>query len=152
MTAGRGAGQIGYESADELSFLLYACERAMLRACKPLLDDAGLTFTQYIVMRVLWDRGDSSVVELGGRLGLDSGTLTPVLKKLESKGFLSRRRDATDERRLVVSLTDAGRGLEDEVRDLPREFAALFGLTSAERDELERLLGKVASAFSEAGF
>ena len=76
----------------------------------------------------------------------------PVLKKLESKGFLSRRRDAADERRLVVSLTDAGRGLEDEVRNLPKEFAALFGLTTEEQDELERLLGKVASAFSEAGF
>ncbi len=90
----------------QLCFPLYACSREVIKKYRPFLDAVGLTYTQYVAMMVFWEMQSVSVKELGERLYLDSGTLTPVLKHLEQKGYITRRRSAEDERVLIASLTD----------------------------------------------
>lgn len=125
---------------NQLCFPLYAASRAVTRAYKPYLDEIGLTYTQYITMMALWERGTMSVHELGQRLYLDSGTLTPLLKKLEAKGLVVRRRDPADERRLLVSLTAAGDALQDEAAKVPHEMSAKLTLPREDAMELYRIL------------
>lgn len=108
----------------QLCFALYAASHAMNRVYKPLLDPLGLTYTQYLVLLVLWERDDTTVKDLGARLFLDSGTLTPLLKRMEAAGLLRRRRDPADERLVRVSLTGAGHALRTEAT---RVQAAVFG-------------------------
>lgn len=124
----------------QLCFPLYAASRAITRAYKPLLDRLGLTYTQYITMMALWESGTMSVNELGRRLYLDSGTLTPLLKKLEAKGLVTRRRSSEDERRVEVSLTERGRALEDEAASVPKKMAACVPLPREDAAELYRIL------------
>ena len=97
---------------NQLCFPLYACAKEIVRRYKPFLDDIDLTYTQYIAMMVLWEEKKINVKDLGGRLYLDSGTLTPVLKRLEQKGLISRQRDDKDERMLIVSITQEGEALK----------------------------------------
>jgi MarR family transcriptional regulator, organic hydroperoxide resistance regulator len=126
----------------QLCFPLYAASRAVVRAYGPLLDHVGLTYPQYIAMVALWDnRGDPVTVgELGRRLRLDTGTLTPLLKRLESLGHITRRRDVEDERRVLLEVTDAGWALRDRVAHVPSDLFASTEMSSADAAELRRLL------------
>ena len=127
----------------QLCFPLYACARETIKLYKPYLDELDLTYTQYITMMVLWERGSVSVKELGEALYLDSGTLTPLLKKMEAKGLLSRRRSEEDERSLIVSLTKAGEALKDRALSVPQQMAGCVRLEPEETQELYRLLYKL---------
>ena len=128
---------------NQLCFPLYACARETIKLYKPYLDELDLTYTQYIAMMVLWERNTLSVKELGEALYLDSGTLTPLLKKMEAKGLLSRRRSAEDERSLLVSLTDEGLALRDKALNVPAQMAQCIKLEPGEAADLYRLLYKM---------
>lgn len=104
---------------NQLCFALYSASLAMTKLYKPVLDELGLTYPQYLAMLVLWERDGVTVSELGERLFLDSGTLTPLLKRLESAGLVSRIRDAMDERRVHITLTAAGRKLKAKAAKVP---------------------------------
>lgn len=125
---------------NQLCFPLYACARETIKLYKPYLDAIGLTYTQYITMMVLWERTSVTAKELGDALFLDSGTLTPLLKKMEAKGLLTRRRSAADERSLVVTVTEAGMALRDEAADIPRKMAARLVISPDETEILYRIL------------
>ncbi|MEV5691480.1 MarR family winged helix-turn-helix transcriptional regulator [Micromonospora globbae] len=129
----------------QVCFALYAASRALTDVYRPLLDAVGLTYPQYLVLLVLWERDGATpaVSEIGAELRLDSGTLSPLLKRLEEAGFVRRRRSTRDERRVEVELTDAGRALRDRVADVPARVAVSTGLTEADlvalRDTLTRV-------------
>ena len=128
---------------NQLCFPLYACSREVIKLYRPLLEPLGLTYTQYIAMLVLWEDKEVSVKELGKKLFLDSGTLTPVLKSLEAKGLVLRRRSKADERVLLVQLTPEGEDMRDRALPIPPRLASCVML---ERDEiltLYRLLYKL---------
>ena len=127
----------------QLCFPLYAGAREIIKLYKPWLDELELTYTQYIAMLVLWERGSATVKELGAALHLDSGTLTPLLKKLEARGLLSRCRSEQDERSLIVSLTEEGRALRERAVDVPRRMGERVRLSPEEAAELYRLLYKL---------
>ncbi|MBE6923855.1 MAG: MarR family transcriptional regulator [Ruminococcaceae bacterium] len=129
----------------QLCFPLYACSREMIRLYKPYLNELDLTYTQYISMLVLWEKGSITVKELGSVLYLDSGTLTPLLKKLESKGLISRNRSKDDERNLIISITDAGYALRDRALHIPTEMAKCVLLDEEEAITMYRLLYKMLS-------
>ncbi len=115
-----------YESLkleNQLCFPLYACSREVIKQYKPFLDELELTYTQYIAMMVLWEHNSVTVKELGQYLFLDSGTLTPLLKKMEAKGLISRKRDQEDERSLIVSLTPEGEALRERALEVPKDGA-----------------------------
>ena len=128
---------------NQLCFPLYACSREVIKRYKPFLDKLDLTYTQYIAMMVLWEKKSVTVKELGGYLYLDSGTLTPLLKKMEAKGLIPRRRSGEDERSLIVSLTDRGAQLRDEALDVPVQMSKCVMLEPGEAQELYRLLYKL---------
>jgi DNA-binding MarR family transcriptional regulator len=116
--------------ADFLCFAVYSANLAFGKAYKPILDELGLTYTQYIVVIALWEEDNQTVSGLGEKLFLESNTLTPILKKLEAMGYLSRQRDAGDERQVLLSLTAEGRKLRE--RAFPMSLAGATGLTPAE--------------------
>ncbi len=128
---------------NQLCFPLYAASKEIVRKYKPLLDDLDLTYTQYITMMVMWEQKEMNVKKLGEFLYLDSGTLTPVLKKLESKGYLTRERDKEDERNLCVTITKDGEALRDKAIEIPVKMGQCINLEQAEAKELYRLLYKV---------
>ncbi len=128
---------------NQLCFPLYACAREIVKKYNPHLDGIGLTYTQYIVMMVMWDKKRVSVKELGEKLYLDSGTLTPVLKSLESKGFVSRRRSTEDERVLIAEITEAGESLKEQAAEIPPKIACCVSLTPDEAGTLYGLLYKI---------
>lgn len=128
---------------NQLCFPLYACSRDVIKRYKPFLDKIDLTYTQYITMLVMWDRKEVNVKELGRRLYLDSGTLTPLLKKLESKGLLTRKRSTEDERNLVISITEKGERLKDEAAEIPEKMAQSMPLEHEEAATLYRILYKL---------
>ena len=117
---------------DQLCFALYTTSNALTRFYRPHLKRLGLTYPQYLVMLALWDEDDLMVKTLGARLGLDSGTMTPLLKRLESAGFIRRERDAQDERRVVISLSEEGHALAARAADLPATIARATGLSTVE--------------------
>ncbi|VTU20899.1 Organic hydroperoxide resistance transcriptional regulator [Variovorax sp. PBS-H4] len=121
---------------NQLCFAVYSASLAMTKLYKPLLDKLKLTYPQYLVMLVLWERDGLMVSELGERLSLDSGTLTPLLKRLESNGLVARIRDLADERRVHVSLTTAGRRLKARAASVP---ACLMAASQCSVDELVAL-------------
>ncbi|MFN3416806.1 MAG: MarR family winged helix-turn-helix transcriptional regulator [Caldimonas sp.] len=125
---------------NQLCFALYAASLAMTKLYKPLLDRLGLTYPQYLVMLVLWEHGGQTVSELGERLFLDSGTLTPLLKRLQSAGWVVRRRDTTDERRVIVHLTPAGEALREAAVQVPLEVACATHCSLEEIAELRQRL------------
>lgn len=133
---------------NQVCFALYAASRRIVRAYRPLLDELGLTYPQYLVLLVLWGwrherPADTTVRAMGERLELDSGTLTPLLRRLEDKGLLVRRRSGDDERELTLSLTRAGRALERRARRIPLSLLESSPLPPPElfalRDQLKRL-------------
>ncbi len=115
--------------ANQLCFAVYSTAHAFNKVYKPLLDPLGLTYPQYLVMLILWDEDEVTVKDLGQRLQLDSGTLTPLLKRLEANGLVTRRRSQADERRVVVTLTQAGRALNEKAGNVPRDLFCATGLT-----------------------
>ena len=126
---------------DQLCFPLYACAREIVKAYRPSLEALGLTYTQYITMMVLWEENRVSVKDLGRRLHLDSGTLTPLLKKLEEKGYLQRERSTKDERVVIASITGNGVRLRTQAAAVPAAISRLLSDFSAtESDQLYRLL------------
>ncbi len=128
---------------NQLCFPLYACARGLIKQYKPFLDEVGLTYTQYIVMMVLWEKKSVTVKSLGKSLYLDSGTLTPLLKKMESMGLLSRARSKEDERVLIVTLTQKGEQLKEEAVKIPLQMAQCVRLDEQEAKVLYRLLYKL---------
>ncbi len=135
-----------YESLklqNQLCFPLYACAKEIVKKYKEDLDRINLTYTQYLVMLVLWEKDELNVKELGEYIMLDSGTLTSVLKKLEEKGVLTRERSKVDERNLVVKLTEAGSNLKDEAICVPEAMSKKVNLTQEEAKTLYTLLYKV---------
>lgn len=130
---------------NQLCFPLYACSREMIRLYKPYLDQLELTYTQYITMMVLWERGSATVKEVGKALYLDSGTLTPLLKKLEVKGLLTRKRSTEDERNLIVSITEKGLALREKAVGVPGAMAECVALDQEESYALYKLLYKLLS-------
>lgn len=134
---------------NQLCFPLYACSRETIRLYKPYLDKLQLTYTQYITMMVLWDRGSATVKELGKALYLDSGTLTPLLKKLEAKGLLTRKRSTEDERNLIVSITEEGQRLKEKAVSIPESMARCVVLSHEEAHALYRLLYKLLTYVDE---
>ncbi|MBR0135970.1 MAG: MarR family transcriptional regulator [Clostridia bacterium] len=131
---------------NQLCFPLYACSKEIIKRYRPFLDELGLTYTQYLVMLVLWEKQNLTSKELGQMLYLDSGTLTPVSKKLEEKGLLSRRRSGNDERNLLVWLTEDGDALKLRAAHVPQSLAACVKLDAGEARELYRLLYKFLGA------
>ncbi len=125
---------------NQLCFPLYAASREVIRAYTPLLEKLDLTYTQYITMMVLWEKRQVSVKEIGELLFLDSGTLTPLLKKLEAKGYLTRQRNKKDERSLMVAVTDRGLRLKGQARSIPKAMTACFRLSPEEAQTLYKLL------------
>lgn len=131
---------------NQLCFPLYVCSKEVIRRYTPLLDKIGLTYTQYITMMVLWEKERVTAKELGDVLFLDSGTLTPLLKKLEAKGLIIRKRSSADERSLIVSLTDAGRELKDRAVDIPGQILSRVNLDTGELTTLHLILHKLLDA------
>ncbi len=134
---------------NQLCFPLYACAKEIVRRYKPFLDEIDLTYTQYIAMMVLWEEREINVKELGSRLYLDSGTLTPVLKRLEQKGIITRQRDDKDERVLIVSITKEGDELKDKAVEIPVKMAGCVSLEPQDAAELYRLLHKLLAGFEQ---
>ena len=135
---------------NQLCFPLYACSKEVVRRYTPLLDELGLTYTQYLVMMALWEYGPSSVGELGQRLYLDSGTLTPVLKKMEAKGLLERKRSAEDERRVEITLTPDGEAMKKGAANVPIAMGQCISISAEDAAELARLLQKILDGLQVA--
>lgn len=128
---------------NQLCFPLYACSREIIKQYKPFLDKIDLTYTQYIVMMVMWEKKCLNVKELGECLYLDSGTLTPLLKKLEAKKLLTRMRSEKDERNLVVTITEEGEALKEKAIAVPEQIAKCTNLSSGEAGMLYQILYKM---------
>lgn len=131
---------------NQLCFPLYACAREVIKLYKPYLDEIDLTYTQYITMMVLWENKAINVKTLGKILYLDSGTLTPLLKKLETKGYVTRQRSTEDERNLIVSVTESGEALKEQAASIPGELAKCVTLNPEDSLTLYRLLYKLLGA------
>ncbi len=128
---------------SQLCFPLYAAARSVVKLYTPLLDDMGLTYTQYVTMMLMWEHRQLSVKQLGEKLYLDSGTLTPLLKKLEGQGFVTRQRSQEDERSLIVTLTEAGEALREKALAIPAAIGQCIRLNSQEAKTLYALLYKL---------
>ena len=126
--------------SKQLCFPLYACSRETIKLYKPYLDELGLTYTQYITMMVLWEHKAMTVKALGQELYLDSGTLTPLLKKLEEKGLVTRRRSDLDERNLIVTITEKGEAMRDQALHIPAEMTKCINLPREDIRDLYRML------------
>lgn len=134
---------------NQLCFPLYAASREIIKQYRPYLDDLDLTYTQYIAMMVFWDEKKLSVKELGKKLFLDSGTLTPVLKSLESKGYVVRSRSKEDERVLDVQITEKGEALKEQAVSIPQSVAGCVKMDREEAMQLYQLLYKVLGALKD---
>ena len=134
---------------NQLCFPLYAAARAVVRQYTPYLGELGLTYTQYIALMVLWEAGKCSVKELGKKLHLDSGTLTPLLKGMEKNGLILRSRSAEDERSVILELTEAGWALRERALSVPGRVAACVPLDQSEAVTLYRLLYKLLDEVGE---
>lgn len=140
-----------FPEEDLLCFAVYSAGHAFNRVYKPLLDEFGLTYPQYLVMISLWAKDDQTVRELGETLFLESSTLTPLLKRLESMDYLTRNRDPADERQVRVRLTNAGRALQKKARDIPRCILEASGLSLAELRKLLREIKAVRQSLLKSG-
>ena len=134
---------------SQLCFPLYAASKEIVRRYKPLLDPLDLTYTQYITMMALWEHERMSVSELGECLYLNSATLTPVLKRLEAKGYISRKRSTADERSVIVSITDEGLKLQDRALEVPYQMGTCVNIDPNEALALKQLLDKLLSSFDK---
>lgn len=147
---GTRTDEAGQALANEASFLrldqhvcfaLYTASGLMTRIYRPLLEPLGLTYPQYLAMLALWEYAPSTVSEVSDRLGLEPATLTPLLKRLEQAGLVTRRRDKDDERRVLIEPTVAGHALRERARTVPRDLSCAIGAEQEDLAELRRLLG-----------
>lgn len=134
---------------NQLCFPLYVCSKEIVRRYKPYLDELDLTYTQYITMMVLWECKEINVKELGEKLYLDSGTLTPLLKKLETKGYIKRERSKSDERNLIVTITKDGEALKETAADIPQKIGACVNISPDKAKELYDTLYMILNSISE---
>lgn len=132
---------------NQLCFPLYACAKEIVRRYTPLLEPLGLTYTQYIAMMVLWEHKNISVKDMGELLYLDSGTLTPMLKKMEKAGWITRKRDEKDERSVIISLTDSGIKLKEKAVEVPAKMIQCINLEQSDAMQLYNLLNKLIKTF-----
>lgn len=128
---------------NQLSFIMYACSKETIKRYKTYLDKIGITYTQYLALLVLWNGDNITVNELGKRLYLDSGTTTPILKKLESKGLVERIRDTNDERNVLITVTQAGYELKDNVKTIPEKILAETGVPIEEANDVLEILKSI---------
>lgn len=132
---------------NQLCFTVYAVSREMMRQYRPILDEMGITYTQYVALLALWEQDDITVKELGARLYLDSGTLTPLLKKMEAQGLLRRERDPKDERNVRIRLSEEGHRLKERAYEVPEKVFCRTGMSAEEavmlRQRLAELLQQV---------
>ena len=126
--------------SNQLCFPLYAVSKEIIRRYKPFLDRLDLTYTQYITMLLLWERGKMNVSSIGKELYLDSGTLSPVLKKLDEKGYVKRERTKTDERSTMITLTDKGESLKEKAADVPIRMGGCINISKDDAAVLYRIL------------
>ena len=134
---------------NQLCFPLYACAKEIVKAYKPYLDELDLTYTQYITMMVMWEHEKLRVKEVGKYLYLDSSTLTPLLKRLEEKGYVTRRRSAEDERDLIVTITDAGKALRERALTVPQRLAACVDMEPEKAQFLYAILYELLGKLGE---
>lgn len=125
---------------DHLCFSLYACSRAILRLYRPLLDELHLTYPQYLVLVTLWEKPQRTIKELGEVLNLDTGTLTPLLKRMEAAGLIERRRDTVDERVMNIFITQAGKELQEKASCIPESLFDATGMNKKELDEINQTI------------
>jgi len=130
---------------NQLCFPIYLCSKEIIRKYTPYLSKLDLTYTQYIVMMYFWEKKESNVKEIGNRLLLESSTLTPLLKKLEKKGYIERKRSETDERNLIIKLTKKGKDLKEQAVDIPSKIEKCINLSKEETIMLYSLINKVLS-------
>ncbi len=128
---------------NQLCFPIYLCSKEIIRRYNPLLENLDLTYTQYVVMMFLWEKRSSNVKDMGKALLLDSGTLTPLLKKLEGKGYITRVRSKEDERNLKIEITEKGLSLRDDALDIPCCMSKCVDLSKEEAETLYKLIYKV---------
>ena len=141
-----------YESLkieNQICFPLYATSKEIIRQYQPFLSELDLTYTQYITMLVLWEYGDTNMKELGKHLFLNSGTLTPLVRKLEDKGYVKRKRNRKDERNLIIALTPQGLGLKEKAVVIPQEMGRCVKLSPEEAGQLYKILYKVLAQLEE---
>ena len=134
----------------QVCFALYSASKAATAVYRPVLESLGLTYPQYLVMLVLWEEEPRTVRELGAALGLDSGTLSPLLKRLEALGLVERRRSQEDERRVDIDLTDVGRALSEGAAAVPKRLADAAGLSAAESSQLHSTPQRLTAALQAA--
>lgn len=139
----------GLKLENQLCFPLYACSKEIIKKYRPYLDELGLTYTQYIAMMVYWDVKNICVKDLGEKLYLDSGTLTPMLKSLENKGYITRRRLESDERVVMTEITEKGEALKDRAVNVPKSVSNCVSLTGEEAVMLYQLLYKILGGLSD---
>ncbi len=132
---------------NQLCFPLYACSKEIIRKYKPFLDPLGLTYTQYITLLALWEEDNLTVKALGEKLYLDSGTLTPLLKKMELQSLITRVRSSDDERNVYIKLTEEGRGLRDKAAEVPEQIGKCISLSQKEISFLHQTLYKILNQF-----
>ncbi len=133
----------------QICFPLYVCSKEIIRKYKPFLEELNLTYTQYITMLVLWEVESINVTDLGERLYLDSGTLTPLLKKLETKGYITRKRGNVDERNLIVTITEKGLALKEKAKPIPWQLASYVKLEKEEVVALYKISRKLMNALQD---
>ena len=128
---------------NQLCFPLYVCSKEIIKKYNTILNNYGLTYTQYITMMVLWEHKEINVKDLGNCLYLDSGTLTPLLKKLENSGYISRKRSSEDERNLIISITKKGENIKKDLVKIPEEIGKCINLNPEESMYLYKILYKI---------
>jgi len=133
---------------QQVCFPLYSASNAVVRAYRPYLDALDITYLQYMVLMVLWEEQSTNVKNLGERLNLDSGTLTPLLKRLEAKQLVLRTRSKDDERNRIISITKSGNALQEKAKHIPKSVAKKTGLTLAEHQQLKSLCLKVVASLN----
>lgn len=133
---------------NQLCFPLYACSKEIIKKYKPFLDTLGITYTQYITLMALWEEDNVTLKEIGEKLYLDSGTLTPLLKKMETQGLIVRHRSSTDERNVYIRLTDDGIKLKDKALVVPGQISGCVNLSKDEAITLHKLLHKLLNKIS----
>lgn len=134
---------------NQLCFPMYACAKEVIRKYRKPLDELNLTYTQYICMMVLWEYGGMTEGELGEKVHLESGTLAPLLKRLEKAGYITRIRPENDERRLYLALTEEGKALKEKARAVPLAMRGCIPLSDEEMVKLKELLGKALEGMDE---
>ncbi|MCR4594514.1 MAG: MarR family transcriptional regulator [Clostridiales bacterium] len=134
---------------NQLCFPLYACSKEIVRRYTPFLEEIGLTYTQYITMMVMWEEEEITVKKLGEKLLLDSGTLTPVIKKLETKELIKKSRNKEDERSVIIRITKKGRDLYENAKEIPEKVGGCLSMERKDAEDLYKLLNKLMAVISE---